>query len=258
MKKILSGTITVIILSLLITACKKDTVTNPPPPEVNTGYFPNGDGSAFSYSVEKTDSNGTQTTGTRKTYFNGTEVKDGTTYQVQVDSLNLSSANDISFSYFRKTDGGVFYYLDTTGLSAYIPAIYLPYLNFDSELRELFFPLDANSSWPVFKLIIDIPLSPITIIDVEAAYDGTESLTLQLNTGDETKDATRVKYTLSVFDPENSTSTGYVAYAWFVDGIGVVKWQGNASILNAFSGGGIDLTDTTSVVTQSLISYNVK
>jgi hypothetical protein len=256
MIRFLSGSALIIILGLLINACNKDNSTNPPV-QNNTGYFPNGDGTSYSYSIAKTDSNGTQTTGTRSSEYTGTEVKNGTTYQVQIDSINISGVSSTSFSYFRKTNDSLYYFLDTTGLSASIPDSLSSNVSLDNEMKILSFPVDENKTWSVFKLSIKYLIFTIPVLTVDGAYDGTESLTLHLNSGDVAKDAVRLKYTLSLEVPGGPT-TSYNAFAWLIDGIGIVKWQGNAAILSAFTGGGIDLADTTSVVTQSLISYDVK
>lgn len=256
MLKIIASIFTILILAVVLNACKNNS-TNPPPLN-NNNNFPNGDGSTYKFSVEKTDSNGIQTTGTRNTDYAGTQVKDNTTYQVQIDSFNLSGVSEISLSYFRKANDGVFYFLDTTGLASIVPDSLKNYLSIDTELRELLFPLNANSTWPVFKLSLHYTIFVLSIIDVTAAYDGTESLTLHLTSGDVTEDAVRIKYTLSLTIPNSTNTNTYSAYAWFVDGIGIVKWQGSGVILNAFAGSGVNLTDTTSVITQSLISYNLK
>ena len=261
MKKIFAGGLAILIFALLINACKNNS-TNPPSVN-NTDYFPNGDGSTYTFAIEKTDSNGTQTGGTRSSEFSGNAVKNETTYQVQIDSLNISGVSGISLSFFRKTNDGVFYFLDTTGLASFIPDSLRSYISVDNEMRELLFPLVANSSWPVFKLNLHYSIINLTLIEVSAAYDGMESVILHLSSGDVSKNAIKVKFTLSlnIPDPNNplhTISTSYSAFGWFADGIGAVKWQGSGAILNAFSGGGIDLTDTTSVITQSLISYNVK
>jgi hypothetical protein len=256
-KKIIAGAFTLLVSALLINACKDNSTVQPV--QDKTDYFPNRDGTTYTYSVEKTDSAGTQATGTRTTEYSGAEVKDNTTYQVQIDSLNTSGTGEISLTYFRKTDDGVFYYIDTSGFASYFPDSLRNYISIDTEMRELFFPLTAGSTWPVFKLI----LFNIAIINFSAAYDGMESITLHLASGDVSIDAVRVKYTLLLNipdpnDPFNTISSSYTASAWFADEIGAIKWQGNSAILNAFAGGNIDLTDTTSVITQSLVSYNVK
>ncbi len=255
MIKILSRTMLILILGLLINACNKDSSTNPPV-QNNTGYFPDGDGSSYTYSISKTDSNGTQNTGTRRTEYTGVGVKNATTYQVQTDSINIAGASSVSLSYFRKTNDYLYYFLDTTGLSAAIPDSLKNNISIDNEMKMLSFPVDQNSSWKVFTLSI-VYIFNIPVLTVDGAYDGTENITLHLNSGDVNKDAVKIKYTLSLTVP-GGESTNYNASAWLVDGIGIVKWQGNGAILDAFTGGGIDLSDTTSVITQSLVSYDIK
>ena len=256
MKKLLSGFIIIMILGLLVSACNKDNSTNPPVQNY-TGYFPDGDGTTYTYSIAKTDSNGTQTTGTRSTEYSGTEVKNGTTYQVQIDSFNISGLSSVSLSYFRKTNDSLYYFLDTTGLSSSIPDSLQNNISLDKEMKVLSFPVNENKTWSVFQLSIKYAIFNLNVLTVDGAYDGTENITLNLNSGDTNKDAVRLKYTLSIKVPGGPT-TEYNAFAWLVDGIGIVKWQGNAAILDAFAGGGIDLSDTTSVITQNLTSYNIK
>ena len=256
MKKLLSGFIIIMILGLLVSACNKDNSTNPPVQNY-TGYFPDGDGTTYTYSIAKTDSNGTQTTGTRSTEYSGTEVKNGTTYQVQIDSFDISGLSSVSLSYFRKTNDSLYYFLDTTGLSSSIPDSLQNNISLDKEMKILSFPVNENKTWSVFQLSIKYAIFNLNVLTVDGAYDGTENITLNLNSGDTNKDAVRLKYTLSIKVPGGPT-TEYNAFAWLVDGIGIVKWQGNAAILDAFAGGGIDLSDTTSVITQNLTSYNIK
>lgn len=256
MKKSITGFFIVIILALLINACNKDSSTAPPV-QNDQGYFPNTDGTNYTYSVDKTDSAGTQNTGSRTTEYSGTGVKNGITYQVQIDSLNISAISSISLSYFRRTNDTLFYFVDTTGLSASIPDSLKDFVSVDQEMKVLSFPVTENKSWLVFKLSIRYLIFNLPVLTVNASYDGTESVTLHLTSGDVTKNAVKIKYTLTVSVPE-VPSVSYDAYAWLVDGIGIVKWQGNGTILNAFTGGGIDLSDTTSVITQSLIAYDVK
>lgn len=257
MKKITAGSIVIILFALLLNACNKDNGTNPPV-QNDTGYFPNGDGSTYTYSIEKTDSRGTITTGKRNTEYRGTSVKNGNTYQVQIDSFNIAGASDISLSYFRKTNDTLYYFLDTTGLAAAVPDSLRNYLSLDKEMKFLSFPVTENKSWSVFKLSIVYFIFPIPVLTVEGSYDGAESVTIHLNSGDVNKDAVKLKYTMSLTVPNTLSTTTYTAYAWLVDGIGIVKWQGNGTILNAFTGGGVNLADTTSVITQSLISYDVR
>jgi hypothetical protein len=70
-------------------------------------------------------------------------------------------------------------------------------------------------------------------------------------------DAVRVKYVLSLTIP-NTPDESFTTYAWLSDRIGFIKWEGNAAILNAFTRGSVNLSDTTSVISENLISYDVK
>ena len=256
--KRISGCLVLIIsTALLISACKKNNVTNPPVPQ-DTGYFPNGDGTRYVYSIEKTDSGGTLSAGTRSTEYSGTSVKNGNTYQVQIDSINIAGAVDISLSYFRKTNDTLYYFLDTTGLSAVIPDSLRNNIAWDREMKMLSFPVTENKSWSVFRVSVVYLIFNIPVLTVESSYDGTEAVTLNLNSGDVTENAVKLKYTMTLSIPNTLSTSTFTAYSWLVEGIGIVKWQGNATILSAFTGGGVNLADTTSVITQSLISYDVK
>jgi hypothetical protein len=257
MKKFPAGFTLIIILGFLISACNKDNSTNPPV-QNDTGYFPNGDGSTYTYSVQKTDSTGTQAAGTKSTEYSGIEFKNGTTYQVQIDSLNISGLSEISLSYFRKTNDTLYYFLDTTGLSAVFPDSLRNNISLDKEMKVLSFPVTENKSWPVFRLSIVFSIFNANVLTLDGSYDGTESVTLYLNSGDVTKDAVKLKYTLNLLPHGTLSTSTFTAYAWLAEGIGIVKWQGNAVILNALTGGGVNFSDTTSVITQSLISYDVR
>ena len=257
MKRIIYGFVVIILLSFLFDACKKDNAVNPPARNNDTGYFPNGDGSAYTYSIEKTDSGGTQTTGTRSTDFEGTEVKNGINYQVQIDSFNLSGVSEISMSYFRKTYDTLYYFLDTTGLSTFIPDSLKDYVRISTEMKLLSFPVTENKSWSVFNLSISYFIFTIPIMTVNASYDGTESVTLHLLSGDTSVDAVKIRFRMDLTIP-NTPESSYSTYAWLTEGIGIVKWQGNGVILNALTGGSVNLADTSSTITEDLISYDAK
>lgn len=259
-----------LILFLFITgiiyffhACDDDSGTNDPEGEgeqvADTSYYPNEEDSYYKYSVERPDTNGNQTSGTRSSFYSGTNIIGGVTYQVQIDSVLLTGQAAIVDSlYFRKTDTGVFFSLDTAGLAGSVPGIdtLIQYITLDSELRLLLFPLLDNSSWTVFRMNINyqgiINFNPI---ELKTTFDGKETLDLQVSPP-RTFEAVKLKFTLTIkpgpFDPVQT----YTAFAWIVQGIGIVKWQGNGTIVGVFTGNGVDLDDTTSVYTENLIEYN--
>jgi hypothetical protein len=249
----------ILSIALFIYSCSKDSPTNTGGNGgAGSSYFPNGDSTYYKYTVNTTDTAGAEIEGTRTSRYNGTQPLEGTVYQVQYDTAVFQSQTTSSTAYFRKTDTGVFYFLDTTGLGASIPDSLEQYITTDSEVRALLFPLAAGSYWPVFK--VTLHYGPITFapVDVSASYAGTEDIPLNLVSGQITKSAIKIKYVLKLTFDFGAPSRNYEAYAWIVDGIGIVKWEGNATLLNGISGGGINFDDTTRVVSQSLIDYNVK
>jgi hypothetical protein len=247
--------IIILLLSLgafLINSCSKnDSGSNGGNGEENKNYFPNTDGAYYKYNVNRTDSEGVQTSGTRSVSYSG--MKTGTAYQRQIDTLTITgsviSESLVSESYFRKTDAGVYYFLDTTGLAGNIPANYQQYISqliIDPEMILLSTPPPAN--WTVFKIL----LAASSIINVNATNLGTESF----NNGTFSGTALKIKYDVNItipFLPAQSLS----AFCWFLPEIGAAKWEGSATVINALSGGGIDFGDSTTVISQDLIYYDL-
>jgi hypothetical protein len=250
------------ILSILaFYTCSNNSTTEVntnPPQTTSSGYFPNGDQSYYKYSVEKTDSTGAMHSGSRSTTYDGSGTQNGVTYQKQIDSVSIQGTTAVGVSYFRKSDTGVFYFLDTTGFAEVIPDSLKSYITLDAEMRLLLLPLQSGSTWPVFKMNLNYIVLNFNIVELNAAYVGTDSVTLNLNTGTVTKEASKIKYDFNLkLDPFLPTVT-YTTYAWLVNDIGFVKWQGNATVIDAFTGGGVNFADTTSAVTMSLIQYKLK
>jgi len=242
-------------------ACKESSTNENPPgdPVADTSYYPVSDGTFYKYNIQ-TDSSGNQNSGERITYYSGTSVKENVNYQIQVDTLTFGGLSSSTISYFRKTDTGVFFYLDTTGLAGAVPGLdtLLQYLTIDSELRLLLLPVFDNSTWTAFKMNLNYQgLINFNPVELTAVYDGKETLTLNLNPS-ENVECGRLKFTLkyrsSPFNPAQEFSP---AYGWIAKGIGIVKWQGNGTIIGVFSGNGIDFDDSTSVFTQNLIDYRI-
>lgn len=247
---------------LFFIGCSSDDGGTNPPPSNGTDYYPSSEGNYYNYQNVVTDTSGTQTAGERSTYYNGTQVFAGTTYRVQIDSIFVGgSLNTSTESYFRKTEGGVYFFLDTTGISEIIPDSILQYVSIDAELGFLSFPLDDGKNWDVFKMNLQYGGFSLTLVNVTANIQGTETIAINLNTGQVSKEAKKILYTFTLQIPDlenplNVNQATFEATAWLVGDIGVAKWQGNGVILGAF-GGEIDFDDTTKVVSQELISYKV-
>jgi hypothetical protein len=235
--------------AFLINSCSDNSTGSGGDDQDNSNYFPVNDGAYYKYNVSRTDSGGMQTQGTRSVKYSGT--KPGTDFQRQIDSSTIGSVIIVSESYFWKTTGGVYYFLDTTGLASNIPPLYQQYissLQIDSVLRLLAAPL--QSDWPVFKIILT--LTSASIIDVKATNLGTESF----NNGVASGEAVKIKYDVTIALPFLPVQT-LTAFCWFVPDVGAAKWEGSATVINALSGGGIDFGDSTTIVTQDLIYYSL-
>jgi hypothetical protein len=59
-------------------------------------------------------------------------------------------------------------------------------------------------------------------------------------------------------NPLSAVVQTFTADAWLVPDIGPAKWDGSGTIVNFFTGLGIDFADTTNVVKQSLTYYDIK
>ena len=246
-----------------INSCKKESSSTENPgtgTEVaDASYYPVGNGTSYKYNVDRTDSNGTQSSGERKTRYNGNQIIANTTYQLQFDSTSISGINTAGITYFRKSETGIFFFLDTTGLAESTPELipYLQNLSIDSEMRLLLLPIQDNSSWSVFKMNINASGFSFSPVEVTSVYDGKETLTLSLNSGNIDVETVRLKFNLKVQTDPLNPSQNFVAYGWLAKDIGFVKWEGNGTVIGAFTGNGIDFADTTSVVIMNINDYNI-
>ena len=247
-------------LSFGYLGCKKSESEGPTSPGTTENYFPNSEGTNYKYSYSRTDSSG-QVNGTRTTYYKGSITIKGTSYKVQIDSLVISSSPQVDSSYFRSTSSGIYYYIDTTGFAASITdSSLIPLISsvvIDQELLGYSYPMAVGKTWPVFK--INLASLNITVVDVSALVVGKEPINLNLISGSTSKEALKVKFTLTLkLNPFSTSVQTYIANAWLVQDIGPAKWEGSGTLVNVFTGLGIDFADTTTVVSQSLIDYSIK
>ena len=251
-----------IMTFIVFSSCKKSETDNsisPPGTIDNSNYFPSNAGNYYKYNLERNSSTGSGTTGTRDTRYTAT-TQGGGIYTLQTDTVIAGDSTFVNSSLFRKSDSGVYYFLDTTGFSANLPTEFisiLPFLNIDSEMLLLSTPLQQGKGWPVFKVNLVQGIT-LTVVDVEASYLGNESVALNLLSGTVNKTAAKVQYNFSLINPINLSKQTVTAYGWYVADIGPVKWQGNGLLLNVFTGGEINFADSTTTGMESLIDYSVK
>lgn len=257
LKKLIVLLIPVVCIFIII-SCKSATTENEPPADTRN-FFPVTNGTMYKFSVTQTDTLGNPSNGSRVSFINGVVTLDNKEYKVQLDSVFFPSSTVISNSYFRKTSAGVYFNLDTTGISNSIPDSLLSYLTISNEITAFSFPLSAGNSWVGFNMNINylniINFNPVVM---RTTVIGTEDVTIQLPSGSTTLSAQKLKMDINVYSsPFQTTPQILSAFVWLVENIGIVKWDGNLAIVNAFTGGGIDFDDSTRVTTQSLTEYYI-
>ncbi len=250
-----------IMTFIVFSSCKKseDNSVTPPVTSDNSNYFPSNAGNYYKYNIERTPSTGSRSIGTRNTRYTVT-TQGGGIYTLQTDTVIAGDSTFVNSSLFRKSDSGVYYFLDTTGFSVNLPPEFisiLPFLNIDSEMLLLSTPLQTGKGWPVFKVNLVQGIT-LTVVDVEASYLGNESVALNLPSGTINKTAAKIQYNFSLINPINLSKQTVTAYGWYVADIGPVKWQGNGLLLNVFTGGEINFADSTTTGEESMIDYSVK
>jgi hypothetical protein len=260
-KKLAVTYFTFLILSLIISSCSKSDNSVATGETDNSNYFPSQDGTYYKYNVEKTDSNNAQSTGTRDSRCSNTSERGGE-YTKQTDSVTLNGSTEVYTSLFRKTDAGVYYFLDTTGFAASLSSsfsVYVPFLTIDQEMLSISYPLQSGKTWTAFKVVLNYQGLVLNVVDVDATYTGKENVTLNLNSGTVTKEAAKIKYSFSLItNPLTQTKQTVTAYGWYVADVGAVKWQGNGLLLDAFTRGEINFADSTSTSTETLVDYSVQ
>lgn len=242
----------------LILSCSSDNSTNPTE-QYFPDYYPGGIGSTFKYSVNEKDSVGNLVqSGTRSILYSGMYNFRDRNYIIQYDSLDFGSQSSVSNYLFRKTDTGVFYAVDTSQISLLIPDTLKQYVSLRDEMQLLFYPLTSGSSWSLYRVTAEVqPGIEVKILDIVANFVDKERIDLNLTSGTINTPAQKVKYTIELYSDIGSPPTTYTAYMWFAEYIGLVKFEGNQFIVNT-GGGGITFEPFSNILTQELISYDIK
>jgi hypothetical protein len=265
MKKYLFILIGLISAAFFINGCKSST-TSPADNTNNntTNYYPNTDGTSYKYTIVKTDSTGNKISGTRSVVYSGTSVVSSVTYQNEIDTANFSGFINATSSLFLKDNTGVSIVLDTAGFYNIVPATFRSFVTVNPKVQLLQNTFLDGNQWIVFDMSLKYGSVSLDLVNVVASYKGMEQVPLNLSSGAVTQSAAKIQYTivLNIPDPNNLLATParslYTATAWLANNIGIVQIQGNATLLDAFTGNGINFADSTSTVTQSLISYKIK
>jgi len=248
--------ISVTVLVFLFSCTSKEP-TAPPSGQV-PDYFPNSDSTNYLYTITESDSTGILRTGSRYVFYYGDTLINGTSYKFQKDSVKMGIEIDERLSNFRKSETGVFYFVDTSGFAAALPDTLRNRMTITSEMQTLLLLLAKGSFWQVFNLTITsqpgITYAPYRIT---ASFVKEEEVLLQLVNGDLNITAQKIKYDLEYrFDPEEPLQK-FIAFSWVANNIGIIKMEGNAIVVNTILNGEVNLDDSSKTVTQDLIDYNI-
>ncbi len=244
------------LLILLLSYCSDEQVNNPqddtPPPN----YFPGNIGTNYTYEVVN-DSAGVVSNGTRISIYTGDTTVSNVDYTIQSDDLTVDTSTIMAKSFFRKTTVGVFYFADTTGFTDFIPDSLVQFLNTPLESQALLFPLLPGSFWTVYRITVTSQQVNFDPLRVGGAFEGIETLTINLNSGDTDVEATKVKYNFTLQQNPQQLPQNFIAHAWFAEDIGIVKFEGKELLINLLVGN-IDFSDTITTTTHSLVDFEIK
>ncbi len=249
--------ITFVIMILISVSCSEKKLPTSPVMEIET--FPSVAGTSYIYVLTFGQSN--SITGMKKSIIFSkvnNNPNDGlvSIYQPQLDSVIYQGNTLVDTSYFRKTSSGVFYFIDTTGISQLVPDTLRSLLAVDTESRALFFPLSINQTWPVYQ--IDIKIGGLPIFSPLKAYGKvleSNKVEFVLRNSKIISDVFKIEYNLEIqLSPEGQVEK-QTAIAYFAVGIGFIKWEGNSSVANLVRGSSLVYPNDN--VLEELTSYNI-
>ncbi len=246
-----------LIFLFFIIGCTETTTE----PEYTTypDYYPTSANSTLKYSVIEKDTLGNIIqSGTRNIFFSGSINYNGINYTTQDDSLDLGSQSSVSTYLVRKSDTGVFYAVDTSQISLLIPDSLKQYVSLRNEMQLLFYPLTLGSSWSLYRITAEVqPNVEIKILDIIARFEGVEQIDLNIDSVRIVFPSRKVSYTVEIFSEIGSAPETYTAYMWYVQNIGLVKFEGNQFLIDT-GGGGISFEPSPNILIQELIDYDIK
>ncbi len=244
---------------LFVYSCTEENSTNPPGEENLPVYFPNSEGTFYVYEIIQTDTNGVITTGIRNVVYLEDTLINNTRYKLQIDSIQTNLQLSVSSSYFRTTETGVFYFVDTTGFTNTLPDSLQSSVELQDEMRAYLFPLTEGTFWTVYRISIELTeFLNFNLVDIIGKYISDETLILDISDGTQTVNTKKVEIVFKLQTGAADSVITFNANTWLAEDIGIVKMEGSALVLNLISGGGLDLSNISNTTTQNLIDYDVK
>lgn len=244
-----------ILFTLMVAVSCKESTTEPTPNVESADYFPNSDGNYYYYDVMASDSFGLVQSGTRKIYYSGDTSLLLTPYQIKVDSFTINGVQSVSKSFFRKSNTGVFNYvdIDTNGFNAIIPDSLRGAISFDQEYRLLYQPLELFQTWSVYKITVNYLSFQFDIFTIDAKVISKNTIDIAFNNSTVTKEVFTIRYTAKLTTDLNQPPLTFGANGRIAEGIGFIRWEGDSEVINFLSGRNIYLQGT--YVLEELYAY---
>ncbi len=248
-----------IILFTLIAAvgCKEST-TEPDANATSSDYFPNSNGNYYYYSISAGDSSGLVQSGTRKNYYSGDTTLLQTQYQTRVDTFQINGVLSVSNSFFRKSNSGVFNYvdIDTNGFAVIIPDSLQGAISFDGEYRLLYQPLELFQTWSVYKITVNYLSFQYDVFTIDAQVISKNTIDFAFNNSTVTKEVFTIRYTAKLTTDLTQPPMIFSAIGRIAEDIGFISWEGDSEIINFLAGENIYLPNT--YVIEELYSYKLQ
>ena len=244
---------------IFVYSCTDENSTNAPDEENLPVYFPDSEGTFYKYEIIQTDTNGLISTGIRNVVYLEDTLINSTRYKLQIDSTQTNLQSSVSSSYFRTTETGVFYFVDTTGFINTLCDSLQSSIELQNEMRAYLFPLSEGTFWTVYRISIEVnEFLSFNLVNITGKYISDATLILDISDGTQTINTKKVEIVFKLQTGAADSVITFNANTWLTEDIGIVKMEGSAVVLSLFSGGGLNLSDTSIIVTQNLIDYDVK
>ncbi len=234
-----------LLILFFISGCKEAPTI--PPEETFPDYFPLSAGNYFVYNVDSLTNTGPVRIGTHISRVVFTDTINRIPYLLRTDTLFTASYSLTGQNRIRKTDNGVYMFVDTTGLTAFIPDSLRSFLSIDREANILSKPYYPGREWSGYSfLILNVPIISLRCILEE------NTITSQLLNGSvQQVRMQKLRYVLTLQNPDTSASPlQYSAVVSYGENIGIMNIEGDAEILTLLLG--------VSLSPGARFSYNLK
>lgn len=229
-----------LLAGLLFTSCKE--VVAPEPPVAVKNYFPLPNNTVYKYSVDSVSAtNAYFNIGTKNISFGPEVVVAGTPYYTQTEVTSYTGGDVVTQRpKVRKTERGLYYYIDTSGTSAIIPDTVRPFVQIDREVIAMTLPFFSGQTWSAFKFNVAI----VPLISITASYIGNAAYNVDVQGLPSRVNAEVIKYELRITVPDLGTgpiNLNYSGEVWYSEDLGVVMREGDYFLFQLLGGSELDL-----------------